>query len=178
MLFGRLFGGERRRRERVAAAHYEAALGWARDPALYEGGVPDTFDGRFEMMVWHLVPIVRRLQREGAEGREVAQLLFDGFLDDMKKAMREAGVGDIAVPKRLQKMVRVWFGRVRASEDVGTAPNASQLLPILERNLYPDTDPPPLDGAAERIARRWAAVARTDADAMVQGRTPYTEEPA
>ena len=177
MPFGRLFDGKARRRRRDVDIVYADVVAAAREPWLYGvGNVPDTFDGRFEMMVWHLAFVVRTLRESGDdEHAAFAQELFDGFLDDMDKALREAGVGDIAVPKRLKKMVRVWFGRIRALEPLDPGhvrPDAVE--PILKRNLYPDDEaPPPLLPLAGHLAGRWAAVAILGAERIARGTPPY-----
>ena len=182
MPFGRLFDRKGRRRRQAVARLYASVLERARDPWLYaEGGVPDTFDGRFEMMIWHLAPIALRLRDADAEAKLFSQDLFDGFLDDMDRSMREAAVGDIAIPKRLKKMVRVWFGRIRALEEIERGGiEAAALAPVLERNLYPDTEPPALEALAERLAAYWRRVAATPTERLATSALPEirTEEAA
>lgn len=179
MLFGRFFDRAARRRRARVDNLYEAVVAEARDPWLYrEANVPDTFGGRFEMMVWHLALVVRRLRGAGGEAKDFSQDLFDRFLDDMDRSMREAGVGDIAVPKRLKKMVRVWFGIIRALDDVNLdPPPAEALRPILARNLYPEgdgpSDAPPLDALAHRLADRARAVHASDPADLLAGRSPF-----
>ena len=175
MLFGRFFDRAARQRRARVDSLYEAVVAEARDPWLYgEANVPDTFGGRFEMMVWHLAFVVRRLRGAGGEAKDFSQELFDRFLDDMDRSMREAGVGDIAVPKRLKKMVRVWFGIIRALDDLNSdPPPAEALRPILAGNLYPEGDAPPLDALARRFAERARAVHASDPADLLAGRSPF-----
>ena len=156
MVFGRFFDGGARRRRAAVDRLYGDVVALARDPWLYrEGNVPDTFDGRFEMMVWHLALVVRRLKGRGGEAGAFAQDLFDRFLDDMDRSMREAAVGDIAIPKRLQKMVRVWFGLIRAMDELPTG-GPEAIEPVLARNLYPRAErAPSLRAVAGKLAMRW-----------------------
>lgn len=180
MAFGRLFDRGARRRRAAVESVYAALLAEARDPCLYrEGAVPDTFDGRFEMMIWHLAPITLRLRDGGAAARAFSQDLFDHFLKDMDRSMREAGVGDIAVPKRLKKMVRVWFGRVRAMEALeGVDDRAEAMRPVLERNLFPESEAPDLAPLAHRLAERWRMVATTPVEEIVAGHAPFARAEA
>lgn len=179
MPFGRLFDRGARRRRASVRSVYEGVVAAARDPEIYgDGAVPDSFEGRFEMMVWHLAFVVRRL-RDASE-KDFAQDLFDRFLDDMDKAMREAGVGDIAIPKRLQKMVRVWFGRVRALEDLDArTAGEADLLPILARNLYPEADATPdLRPLADLLLQRWRQVDAEPPSRLLDGASPFAPRKA
>ena len=176
MVFGRFFDGGARRRRAAVERLYGDVVALARDPWLYgEGNVPDTFDGRFEMMVWHLALVVRRLKGRGGERGAFAQDLFDRFLDDMDRSMREAAVGDIAIPKRLQKMVRVWFGLVRAMDGIAE-PSAAAIEPVLARNLYPRVAAPSLRAVAQKIAVRWHEAEAAEPSDLLAGRSPFDAE--
>lgn len=119
--------------------------------------VPDTFDGRFEMLVMHLFLLHNRLKNEAEEHRKISQLVFDAFIDDMDAALREAGVGDQTVPKRINKMTRVFYGRTGAYEEALAANDvAGALEPIVERNLYPEGNS---NGAELKLARYMAGQA-------------------
>ena len=175
MLFGRLFDRSAHKRRLAVESVYGDVVARARDPHLYDTcDVPDTFDGRFEMMVWHLAFIVRRLRGGGEAQQDFSQELFDRFLDDMDRSMREAAVGDIAIPKRLKKMVRVWFGRIRALDELDGQPTLDKLEPILQRNLYPDADEPPsLRRLAGMLLDRMDEAERAQPSDIVAGRSPY-----
>ncbi len=84
-------------------AIYGMIVTQAREPLFYrELGVPDTVNGRFDLLVLHLWMVLRRLKSiEGGAG--VSQALFDRFCDDLDANLREMGVGDLAVPKRMQR---------------------------------------------------------------------------
>ncbi len=86
----------------------------AREPAFYQNlGVEDTVNGRFEMIVLHLWMVLRRA-RENSENLAFAQTLFDHFCSDLDANLREMGVGDLAVPKRMQKFGEAFYGRSAA----------------------------------------------------------------
>ena len=86
----------------------------AREPLFYRDlGVPDTVNGRFDMLVLHLWMVLRRLKPiEGGSG--LSQALFDRFCDDMDANLREMGVGDLTVPKRMQAFGEAFYGRAAA----------------------------------------------------------------
>ena len=89
----------------------------AREPVFYrELGVPDTVDGRFDLLLLHLWMVLRRL-RAARDGMEPAQALFDRFCEDMDDNLREMGVGDLAVPRRMQAFGEAFYGRSRAYDD-------------------------------------------------------------
>ena len=132
-------------------AIYGMIVAQAREPLFYQAmGVPDTVDGRFDMVLLHLWMVLRRLRGvEGGEG--LAQALFDHFCGDMDDNLRELGVGDLTVPKRMQKFGEAFYGRAAAYDsalDAGDEP----LAQALRRNV--------LDGADIGQARHLAAYAR------------------
>ena len=138
--------GRRRRRE-AARRLYLAAVRQARDPVLYtEGGVADTLDGRFDLIVLHVVPVMRRLRQCDEAGRQMSQALFDVMFDDMDQSLREMGVGDLRVGKRVKQMARAFYGRAKAYDRAfDRAPGADRRRSIaeaLERNVF-NSDPPP-----------------------------------
>jgi len=110
-------------------------------PFFTDFGVPDTFDGRFELMVMHVYLLIARLNEEGNVYKEQAQYVFDLFLDDMSAGMREAGVGDTIVPKRLKKMSRVFYGRAAAwDEALASDDPQAELALVIGRNLFDRDD--------------------------------------
>lgn len=130
-----------RPQKKVAGLLYEAVVKGARQPRLYaEFGVPDTVNGRFEMMVLHGFLIMRRLRGEGAEGAEVAQALFDVLFADMDDALRVMGVGDLGVGKRVRKMAEAFYGRAGAYDDALETDDIVALEAAFERNIWPGED--------------------------------------
>ena len=121
----------------------------ARRPSLYiTFGVPDTVNGRFEMMVLHGFLIMRRLRDEGSEGAEVAQNLFDILFADMDDALRAMGVGDLGVGRRVRKMAEAFYGRAGAYDDALETDDLVALEAAFERNIWPDEDDTERDAAA------------------------------
>jgi len=139
-----------KQRHKTTSVHeaYLSIVKQARRPEFYAtGGAPDNFDGRFDMMALHVHLVLRRLRALGMGRSDIGQDLFDLFFKDMDQAMREAGVGDMGVGKKVQKMVEAFYGRATAYDEVLDAlPDtnredmASGIYDILSRNLYPDAD--------------------------------------
>ncbi len=147
-----IFTRTRRRSQVRDRAHrlYQGVVAQAREPAFYRDcGVPDTLDGRFDMIVLHAVLVLRRLKREGTEGSEVGQGLFDVMFGDMEQSLREMGVGDSSVGRRVKAMAKAFYGRAAAYE-AALANDGAALADALRRNLF---------GTVEPDARALAAVA-------------------
>ncbi len=137
--------------ENTHALHH-VVVGQARRPCLYKRfAIPDTFDGRFEFLVLHVLLVMRRLRIAGSAGSDMSQELFDLVFADLDRALREIGVGDLRVGSRIRRMAQAFFGRARALDDT-LAPAAADagLKQMLARNVY-GTVPIP-DETVERLA--------------------------
>jgi cytochrome b pre-mRNA-processing protein 3 len=122
------------------AALYGAIVAQARHPGFYlDFGVPDTPEGRFDMIVLHLALVCRRLGRaEGADqgpGRALSQAIFDMFCQDMDHNLREMGVGDLGVPKKMQKLGEAFYGRLDAYDRALAVTGDADLAAALGRNV-------------------------------------------
>jgi cytochrome b pre-mRNA-processing protein 3 len=117
-----------------ATALYGAVVAQARQPAFYTAcGVPDTVDGRFEMIALHMFLVLHRL-KTGGEG-ELAQQLFDIMFADMDRNLREMGAGDLGVGKRVRAMAEALYGRMAAYEE-GLGGDDVTLAASLRRNAF------------------------------------------
>ena len=129
----KLFG----RRDVQEASHslYAAIVAQARQPEFYEScGVPDTVDGRFDMLALHAFLVLRRLGQDGRQSAALSQALFDLMFADMDRCLREMGVSDMGVGKRVKAMATAFYGRVAAYEEGLGDP--IKLNAALARNLY------------------------------------------
>ena len=125
------------RYERVGFALYGAAVAAARDPFLYTVvGVPDTLDGRFDTVSLHAFLLIRRLKREPAPGPALAQAVFDAMFSDMDVNLREMGVGDLSVGRKVRAMWEAFHGRSVAYEAAMNAIDAGALEAALVRNVW------------------------------------------
>jgi cytochrome b pre-mRNA-processing protein 3 len=133
MIMG-LFGKNHRR----DAAHgiYVALVEQARAPVFYQQlEVADTLDGRFDMILLHAFFVFLRLKDETGEGRRLSQDVFRVMFDDMDQSLREMGVGDLSVGKRVKDMAKAFYGRMNAYE-VALTEGEAALKDALARNLY------------------------------------------
>jgi cytochrome b pre-mRNA-processing protein 3 len=99
-------------------------------------GVPDTVNGRLEMIMLHTVLLLRRLEGEAGPIRQFGQSLFDQFCRDMDGNMREMGVGDLAVPRRMRRIGEAFYGRQAAYRTALDAPGDDRLAAALQRNVF------------------------------------------
>ena len=129
------------RRGRTIDALYGAIVAQARAPAFYADlGVPDTVLGRFDMVLLHVVLVLRRLRADGAGERALAQGLFDRFCRDMDHNLREMGISDQGVPRHMQRVGEAFYGRAQVYEAaLDAAAEEGALVAALGRNVYPDT---------------------------------------
>jgi len=122
--------------EAIAERLYDTAVAQARQPVFYARcGVPDTVDGRFDMVVLHVSLLIRRLRRGGDGGQGLAQTLFDTTFRDMDRSLREMGVGDLGVARRVKDMAKAYYGRAEAYDQALDAGEADLLREALRRNL-------------------------------------------
>ena len=166
---------DRRRRERVAHALYTEVLSQSRQPVFFaEWGVPDTVDGRFDMLVLHAYLLLRRLGLEKGEAadsaRALSQSVFDLMFADMDQNLREMGVSDLAVGHKIRAMVEAFYGRV-AAYDAGLNGDDATLAVALARNIYREAPPNPEAplAMAAYLRRQTEALDRQPVAALLAG---------
>lgn len=160
----------------TARTLYDAIVRAARQPDLYgDKGVPDTLDGRFELVVLHTALVIIELKNAGDElAGAVSQSLFDTMFDDFDAAMRELGVGDSGVGKKIRFMAEGFYGRAKGLDEVMRADDDSAgLQDFLSRNVLASDS---VDARAERLAvyvnSAHAALAAQGGDALAAGAPP------
>jgi cytochrome b pre-mRNA-processing protein 3 len=136
-----LLGFLRRPHERAGFELYAAAVAAARAPYYFEVlAVPDTLDGRFDLVGLFAALLIRRLRLEqgpGARvGRDLAQAVFDAMFADMDFNLRELGVGDLSVAKRMRDMWEAFHGRAMAYDTPLAEDDAPALATSLARNVW------------------------------------------
>ncbi len=138
-------------------AIYGMIVTQAREPLFYRDfGVPDTVNGRFDLLLMHLWLVLRRLKSADG-GQELSQALFDHFCADMDDNLRELGVSDLKVPKRMQAFGEAFYGRT-AAYDLALTDGSEALAQALCKNV--------LNGEQMEKARRLAAYAESAMAAM------------
>ncbi len=147
------FGLTRRgRHERAGFRLYGAAVAAAREPFLYQSlGVADTLDGRFDLVCLHAFLLVRRLRRGPEPGPALAQAVFDAMFSDMDVSLREMGVGDLSVGRRVRAMWEAFHGRAHAYDSALATGDVAALEAALVRNVWRGAPPP--EGCAAALAR-------------------------
>jgi cytochrome b pre-mRNA-processing protein 3 len=123
-------------RQDTISTLYGTIVAQVRLPCFYrEYGVADTVNGRFDLLVLHLATILDRLA-EDAEFRDTGQALFDRFCQDMDHNLREMGIGDLSVPKEMQRIGEAFYGRAQAYRSARAAEGTEPLVEALTRNVY------------------------------------------
>jgi cytochrome b pre-mRNA-processing protein 3 len=124
-------------------ALYGMIVAQARSQAFYtDYGVPDTVPGRLDMIVLHLVLLLRQLPGENGGPSPTGQRLFDRFCRDIDDNFREMGVGDLTVPKEMQKVAEAFYGRARAYEAALAGDDPAVLEGAVARNVFGVSEPP------------------------------------
>ena len=137
-LFGR---GRAAANRKIIERLYADIVEAVRRPVFYEaGGVPDSFEGRFELLVLHAGLVVRRLRVLGAPAPSAAQDLIDTVFRHLDPALRELGVGDMAVPKRMKRLAEGFLGRTVAYDAALAGADEIRLIETLSRNVYGRSD--------------------------------------
>lgn len=156
---------------------YAAAVDQARRPEFYTAmGVADAIDARFELYTLHVVLLLERLKGGGEQAAETAQALFDVYVKALDGALREMGVGDLTVPKKMRKLGESFYGRVKVYDEAFAAEDEAALETALARNVYGEA------GGAERaeplaayVRRTRAALAEASVETLFEGRAPWPD---
>lgn len=126
---------QRKNLRNVAERLYGAIVTQARAPVFYQNlGIPDSLEGRYEILVVHLVLILERLRAEGPKEQDLARTLVERFVTDMDDAMRQLGVGDTSVPKKVKGAAAGLFERTAAYRQ-GLAADPAKLAAELGKYL-------------------------------------------
>ena len=177
MVFQGLFAP---RRTRVAGkALYASAAAQSRQVAFYASlGVPDTADKRFELLTLHVALIVLRLKGQGDAAAETAQEVFDTFVQALDDALRELGVGDLAVGKKMRKLGEAFYGRARAYEEAFAAlPDLTALQVLIDRTLL-DAPGPAAASIAAYAGQAFEGLTAQSLSDILEGRVEWPGVPS
>lgn len=163
----------------VQAAHdvYAQVLLDVREAEFYESlGVPDTFDGRFDLMLLHVYLILQRmLDEDQAQAEAFNQALFDQIFKDMDQTLREMGIGDVGVPKHMRKMMKAFNGRMHAYQ---AAMEQGDMRDALRKNLYGTVDEiedTALDGMVAKVGNMLGALKAQPMAEILVGHVRFKE---
>ncbi len=155
MALGKLFRSDPVRA--AAADLYRALVAQSRTPEFYtSGGVPDSLDGRFDLVALHVALVMARFKKSAPALDDLAQSLFDEMVANLDVGLREAGVGDMGVGKRMKKLVSAFYGRAHAYDEALGHAKDGALIEALERNLFRACDPAAdtVDGMARYVRKQ------------------------
>lgn len=141
--------------QKAAELAYCRIVEQARQPAFFaEISVPDTIDGRFELICLHAFLLLHRLKNEPPPAAEFGQRLFDAMFADFDRSLRELGTGDLSVGRQVKRMAQAFYGRIDAYER-GLLGGDAVLKPALARNLFGTAaaGEPALDAMAAYVRR-------------------------
>ena len=149
-------------------AIYGMIVTQARKPLFYRAfGVPDTVNGRFDLLLLHLWLVLRRL-KSAEDGAALSQALFDHFCNDMDDNLREMGVGDLTVPKRMQAFGEAFYGRT-AAYDLALTEDREALAQALCKNILNGENIEKAHLLAAYVDTAMAALESLDEATLVRG---------
>jgi cytochrome b pre-mRNA-processing protein 3 len=164
---------------RTIHALYGAIVAQARStPFFAEYGVPDTVEGRFDLIVLHLVLLLNRLDRLSASGRGLGQELFDAFCRDLDANLREMGTGDLAVPKKMQAFAEAFYGRQAAYGAALETADVRDFEKALARNIFPAGDNSGAAGLARYARAALRRLQDQDDAALLRGEVVFPKPEA
>lgn len=163
------FSRKNRTRKAIGDRLYQAAVQQARQPKFYrEHGVPDTPEGRFEMICLFMSVLIARLNREGETGRAAAQESFDAMFRDLDGALREMAVGDLSVSKKIKALASHFYTALEAYTPPVREGDAAALASALQET--PDLEARPATDVLAAAALAWAGtLAECPAEALLRG---------
>ena len=166
-------------RDSAVRSVYARIVQQARKPAFYRFcGVPDTLDGRFEMVALHAFLVLHRLKKDRDTASDFAQELFDLLFLDMDSSLRELGAGDLGVGPRVKTMAKGFYGRIAAYE-AGLREGHETMVAALGRNLYGTVEPrdTELRAMARYVVREAAGLAAQDHASLMAGELEFGAPP-
>ncbi|WP_421929698.1 ubiquinol-cytochrome C chaperone family protein [Neoaquamicrobium sediminum] len=165
----------RRPNQRITDALYGEIVASARQPTFYsEWGVSDTPLGRFEMLCVHMFLFLDRAKGSTTALADVAQDMTDEFFKDVEHSLRELGIGDLGVPKRMKKLAKMFYGRAEAYREALAAGDTPALTAALARNIGPERESwPEAAHIATYVERSSALLATQPDDELLAGRLVF-----
>ncbi|WEX79140.1 ubiquinol-cytochrome C chaperone [Sinorhizobium numidicum] len=168
-----IFGLFKRKSGNIAIVERQYGLltAAARQPFLYTDlDVPDNVMGRFEMLSAMLILYFRRTRASARAGQEIAQEIVDAFFEDVDHSIRELGVGDAGVPKKMKKLAGMFYGRLESYAAALEERDGGALAAALRRNFHPQReDAPAMDGLASYLLAVEAALAEAPEELVETG---------
>ena len=145
------FNKEKRRNAEIVRKVYDVIVAQGRQPAFYQHvGVTDDVNGRFDLLLLHMWLFARRLGRAGDDAVDRSQQVFDLFVTDMDRSVREMGTSDRKVPKKVKQLISAYYGRMSSYDAAYEDPDPAMFESAIGRNIFPDQDT--VSAPAKRLA--------------------------
>src|SRR5437016_911919 len=163
----------------AAELAYRRVVEQARQPGFFlDGGVPDTVDGRFELICLHAFLYLYRLKSERPQAAALGQRFFDTMFADFDRSLREMGTGDLSVGRHVKRMAKAFYGRIDAYER-GLSEGDGVLKPALARNLFGTRQPgePELAAVARYLRREAARLRERPLAELLAGEISFGDPP-
>ena len=156
-------------------ALYAAVAEQSRDPRFYRAlGAPDRIDARFELYSLHLGLLLDRLSGQGEEAEEIGQAALDAYVRSLDDVLREVGIGDLSMSKKMKQVAQLLMGRLKAVRDGLSPPDAEAIAALAGRTLFADAgesaDPKRL---ADYVIRAHAALEAQPLNEILKGRPAW-----
>ena len=154
---------------------YASAVEQSRKKALYQAlGAPDTVEGRFEVYSLHVILLLNRFAAAGPPASAASQALFDTYVKALDNALREMGVGDLSVGKKMRKLGEAFFGRVKSSQAAFAAlPDAGPMQEFLSRTVYAGVENPPAEALAAYVVAQRDHLASQPIEQLLDGQVDW-----
>jgi cytochrome b pre-mRNA-processing protein 3 len=164
-----MFGFKRKNkgRELVEALHAHVVAASRRTELYVDGGLPDTIEGRFEALTLHALVVLRRLRQLPPPAEDVAQELVDALFAHLEIALREMGIGDFGVPKRMKKLAGAFFDRTSKYDALIEVRDVEGLAAEIAERLVLDATP--LRRFAALVIASEERLAQSDLDGILSG---------
>lgn len=165
----------------VAHDLYVKIVNQARRPEFYlEFGVPDTPDGRFDMVLLHAYLLFNRMKGDLDLTSDLSQAVFDLMFADMDQNLREMGLGDIGVSHRIKGMIKAFYGRVTVYDEGVADVEGGKLEDALKRNLFRKSAPTngQVSNMAIYVRQQTTALSTQDNSDIVEGRVIFGHIPS
>ena len=170
---------KKNRADKAALEIYLAAAEHARAPYFYADlKAPDTVDGRFEVLTLHLYAVLARLKNQGVAASNFAQRVFDLFFQNMDDSLREMGVGDMAIGRKIRGLAEAFYGRVGAYEEGVANEDQTALAGAIARNVYGENELPQASLFADYLRALCAHLQTQEIAEIMAGRITFPDPQA
>ncbi len=164
----------------VGQALYTSAARQSRQPAFYARlGVADSAEKRFELLTLHVALLLLRLKGQGEVATVIAQQVFDTFIQALDDALREMGVGDLSVGKKMRKLGEAFYGRAKAYDEAfALAPDVSALQALIGRTVLEDAADPRAGPIAAYAVQALEGLRAQPLPDLLDGRAEWPQAPS